>query len=165
MGGAGLELDHGLRADPGARPEVMVPGHGPIAELDEVRELRAYFEYLYEQARVYKADGMTPLQSARAIALDRWADWGERERLVVNITTIYGELSGSRSRSTRWRRSSRWPSSPRLRSPPPEMADWRDVRRFGRPGPPSAWHVTTCSARRNRDGKRERRDSNPRPLP
>jgi hypothetical protein len=36
---------------------------------------------------------MTPLQAARSISLDRWADWGDRERLVVNIATIYHELS------------------------------------------------------------------------
>jgi hypothetical protein len=36
---------------------------------------------------------MSPLQAARSMALDRWADWGERERLVVNIASIYAELS------------------------------------------------------------------------
>jgi len=73
---------------------VIVPGHGPLADLDAVRELRAYFEYLYEQARMRHAEGMTPLQAARAISLDRWADWGERERLVVNLANIYAELTG-----------------------------------------------------------------------
>ncbi|HLM86129.1 MAG TPA: MBL fold metallo-hydrolase [Solirubrobacteraceae bacterium] len=72
--------------------ETIVPGHGPIAGPDAVRELKAYFEYLYEQARERMAQGMTPLQAARAISLDRWADWGERERLVVNIANIYAEL-------------------------------------------------------------------------
>ena len=75
-------------------PLVLVPGHGPLAELDDVRETRAYFEYLYEQGRITHAKGMTPLQAARSIAMDRWADWGERERLVVNIGTIHAELSG-----------------------------------------------------------------------
>jgi cyclase len=74
--------------------EVIVPGHGPLAGAPAVRELKAYFEYLYEQARARHAQGMTPLQAARAISLDRWADWGERERLVVNIASIYRELSG-----------------------------------------------------------------------
>ncbi len=74
--------------------ETIVPGHGPLAGPDAVRELKAYFEYLYEQARACHAQGMTPLQAARAIALDRWADWGERERLVVNVANIYAELDG-----------------------------------------------------------------------
>jgi cyclase len=73
--------------------DVIVPGHGPLADLDGVRELKAYFEYLYDEARGCHAEGMTPLQAARSISLRRWADWGESERLVVNIANIYGELS------------------------------------------------------------------------
>jgi cyclase len=73
--------------------EVIVPGHGPLTDLDAVRELRAYFEYLYEEARARHAEGMTPLQAARSMSLTRWADWGEPERLVVNIANIYSELS------------------------------------------------------------------------
>jgi cyclase len=76
-------------------PELIVPGHGPLATPDAVRELKAYFEYLYEQARRCRAEGMTALEAARAIALDRWAAWGESERLVVNIANIYGELEGA----------------------------------------------------------------------
>jgi cyclase len=75
---------------------VIVPGHGPLAGLDAVRELRAYFEYLYQQARECHAQGMSALQAARAISLQRWADWGESERLVVNIANIYNELSDAR---------------------------------------------------------------------
>jgi cyclase len=73
--------------------EVIVPGHGPIAGFDEVRELKAYFEYLYTEARARHAEGMSALQAARSISLTRWADWGEGERLVVNIANIYSELS------------------------------------------------------------------------
>ena len=66
----------------------------PLAGLDAVRELKAYFEYLYSEARARYADGMTALAAARSISLDRWADWGEPERLVVNIANIYSELAG-----------------------------------------------------------------------
>jgi hypothetical protein len=37
---------------------------------------------------------MTPLQAARSISLARWAEWGEGERLVVNVANIFAELSG-----------------------------------------------------------------------
>jgi glyoxylase-like metal-dependent hydrolase (beta-lactamase superfamily II) len=76
--------------------EVIVPGHGPLAGPDAVRELKAYFEYLYEEARTCHAAGMTALEAARAITLDRWIDWRERERLVVNLANIYAELEGDR---------------------------------------------------------------------
>jgi cyclase len=74
--------------------EVIVPGHGPLAGLDAIRELKAYFEYLYELARERHAAGMSALEAARSIASDRWADWDSSERLVVNIANIYGELAG-----------------------------------------------------------------------
>ncbi len=73
--------------------EVIVPGHGPLAGPAAVRELQAYFEYLRDQAARCLAEGMTPVQAARSIALERWADWGEAERLAVNIATLYRELS------------------------------------------------------------------------
>ena len=76
------------------KPEVIVPGHGPLATPDAVRELKQYFEYLYELARERHAAGMTPLQAARSISDDRWARWGNAERLVVNIANIYSELDG-----------------------------------------------------------------------
>jgi len=74
--------------------EVIVPGHGPLAGPAAVRELKAYFEYLYDEARARRDEGMSALQAARSISLERWADWGESERLVVNISNIYAELSG-----------------------------------------------------------------------
>ena len=74
--------------------EVIVPGHGPLAGPGAVRELKAHFEYLYAQASVRHAEGMTALQAARSMSLDRWADWGESERLVVNVANIYAEISG-----------------------------------------------------------------------
>jgi cyclase len=75
-------------------PAVIVPGHGPPSETAQVAELKAYFEYLYEQARIHHDAGATPLQAARAMRSDRWADWREGERLVVNVANIYGELDG-----------------------------------------------------------------------
>ncbi|MFI4990754.1 MAG: MBL fold metallo-hydrolase [Solirubrobacterales bacterium] len=75
-------------------PQAIVPGHGPLSTVEQVRELRDYFEYLYEQARLRHAEGMSAPQAARALALDRWADWKEDERLVVNVANIYAELDG-----------------------------------------------------------------------
>jgi len=57
-----------------------------------VRELKAYFEYLYAESRTRHEQGMSALEAARSLALERWADWGEHERLVVNIASIYREL-------------------------------------------------------------------------
>ena len=74
--------------------EVIVPGHGPLTGPDAVLELKAYFEYLYEQARIHRDEGMTAMQSARSISLGPWVNWRQRERLVVNVANIYSELAG-----------------------------------------------------------------------
>ena len=75
--------------------EVIVPGHGPLADKAAVAELKSYFEYLYEQAGGLHERGLTPVQAARSLSIDRWADWGERERLAVNLANIFRELDGS----------------------------------------------------------------------
>ncbi len=71
-----------------------MPGHGPLAGVAEVRETRAYFEYLLQEAAVLHARGLSAPAAARELSLDRWAHWGERERLVVNLATIFAELDG-----------------------------------------------------------------------
>ncbi len=92
-------------------PQAIVPGHGPLSTVEQVRELRDYFEYLYEQARLRHAEGMTALQAARSLALDRWADWKEDERLVVNLANIYAELDGEEE-------------------PPPALAAFQEMAEF-----------------------------------
>jgi cyclase len=77
--------------------DVVVPGHGPIADKQAVQELRAYLLYVEAEARRRFDAGMTPLEAARDIALDRYADWGEAERMVVNVDAVYRELSESDS--------------------------------------------------------------------
>jgi glyoxylase-like metal-dependent hydrolase (beta-lactamase superfamily II) len=74
--------------------EVIVPGHGAVTDKSAVKELKAYFEYLYEQARELHEKGLSPVEAARALSLDRWAEWGEHERLAVNLATIFAELEG-----------------------------------------------------------------------
>ena len=73
--------------------DVIVPGHGPLGDHGSIRELKAYFEYLCEQARARHSEGMSSLDAARSMSLDRWADWGDSERLAVTVATIYSEIS------------------------------------------------------------------------
>jgi glyoxylase-like metal-dependent hydrolase (beta-lactamase superfamily II) len=73
--------------------DIIVPGHGPLADKQAVRELRSYFEYVEVEARKRFKAGMTPLEAARDIALDRYSSWGEAERMVVNVDAVYRELS------------------------------------------------------------------------
>jgi hypothetical protein len=76
-------------------PEVVVPGHGPLADLSAVRDMSTYLTYLAAEARVRFDAGLTPMEAARDIDLSDYRGWGEAERVVVNITTLYREFGAS----------------------------------------------------------------------
>jgi glyoxylase-like metal-dependent hydrolase (beta-lactamase superfamily II) len=76
-------------------PEVVVPGHGPIAGLSAVQDMSTYFTYLSAEARVRFDAGLTPMEAARDIDLSDYKGWGEAERVVVNITSLYREYGAA----------------------------------------------------------------------
>jgi len=76
--------------------EAIVPGHGPVTDKAGVRELRAYFVELELAARPLWEEGLSPLEAARRLHLDRAAGWGEAERLVVNVAACFRTFSGAK---------------------------------------------------------------------
>jgi glyoxylase-like metal-dependent hydrolase (beta-lactamase superfamily II) len=70
----------------------VVPGHGPLATPNAVRDLKGYFEYLMTEARLRFDAGLTPLDAARDIELGPYSGWGEGERLVVNVQALYRDF-------------------------------------------------------------------------
>jgi cyclase len=75
--------------------DTVVPGHGPVTDKAAVAGLKEYLQYLSEEARVRMEAGLTPLEAARDIDLSRYRDWGEAERVVVNVAAVYRELEPS----------------------------------------------------------------------
>jgi len=82
----------------GMEVDVIVPGHGPITDKAGVAALRAYFVELEAAARVCWEDGLSPLDAARTIHIDRAVGWGEAERLVVNVAACYKGFAGGTDR-------------------------------------------------------------------
>jgi glyoxylase-like metal-dependent hydrolase (beta-lactamase superfamily II) len=74
--------------------DVIVPGHGPIAEKPAVRELKSYFEYITGEARTHFDNGLPAEEAARKINLDRFAGWLDPERIVINVASLYRQFSG-----------------------------------------------------------------------
>jgi cyclase len=72
----------------------VVPGHGPVTDNGAVVELRDYLTYLTDEARARYDAGLDPLAAARDISLADYEAWGEAERLVVNVTTLYRDFGG-----------------------------------------------------------------------
>jgi glyoxylase-like metal-dependent hydrolase (beta-lactamase superfamily II) len=77
--------------------EIIVPGHGPIADKAAVRELKSYFEYVLAQARTHFDDGVPYEEAARKISLDRFAGWLDPERMVINVASLYRQFSGAKA--------------------------------------------------------------------
>ena len=74
--------------------ETVVPGHGPVTDKNGVRAVKNYFEAIQGEARRRYDAGMTAEQAARDIKLSDYADWGDGERIAVNVATLYREFAG-----------------------------------------------------------------------
>ncbi len=74
-------------------PDVVVPGHGPLATTKHVRECRDYLAYVLAESRARHAAGMSADDAARDIALDGFSHWSESERIVANVHMAYAEIS------------------------------------------------------------------------
>ena len=72
--------------------DVIVPGHGPITDQRGVEAVRAYFTYVSREARARFDAGMDAATAARDIPLGEFAGWSDRERIVVNVDTLYREF-------------------------------------------------------------------------
>lgn len=77
--------------------EIVVPGHGPITDKKGVKEIKAYFEYLYGEAKTRFDKGMPIVEAALDIAAAHKYDWTISERLAVNVATMYREFAGDHS--------------------------------------------------------------------
>ena len=77
--------------------DVIVPGHGPIADKQAIREMKGYLEFVEHEARKRFEEGMTARDAAFDIQLGRYADWGDAERIVVTVHNLFEEFAGEHS--------------------------------------------------------------------
>ena len=82
----------------GFRPDVVVPGHGPItsgADLPEVlADHERYYRFVADLAAEGLAEGTAPLELARSADLGGFADWPDAERLVLNLHRAHADAEG-----------------------------------------------------------------------
>ena len=72
---------------------VVVPGHGPITDPSGALRVRDYLVYVRDETRRRFDAGLSPADAARDIALGSYSDWGDAERIAVNVHTLYREWS------------------------------------------------------------------------
>jgi cyclase len=80
--------------------EAIVPGHGPMTDKAGVRRVREYLAYVSEQARARYEAGIGAYEAAKDIDLRDFDGWGDSERIVVNVDTLYREFSGKGPRKS-----------------------------------------------------------------
>ena len=73
-------------------PGVVVPGHGALADVEGVARSERYFEWLAAEVQARHAAGMEAIDAAWDLDLGQYGDWGDSERTVVNVDTIYAGL-------------------------------------------------------------------------
>ena len=78
--------------------ETVVPGHGPVTDKGAVADEREYLLWVEREAAVRFDAGLSALDAARDMEVE-YRDWGERERLVVNVAAVYRELNPERPAS------------------------------------------------------------------
>jgi cyclase len=78
----------------GAR--TLVPGHGPVTDAAGVEDVRRYLTYVRDEATTRFEARMDAEAAADDIDLSAFAGWKERERIAVNVETLYRELDPSR---------------------------------------------------------------------
>jgi glyoxylase-like metal-dependent hydrolase (beta-lactamase superfamily II) len=74
--------------------DVIVPGHGPIADKAAVREMRGYLQFVIDEARKRYDTGMSAREAAFDIPLGRYGDWSDAERIVVTVWNLFEEFKG-----------------------------------------------------------------------
>ena len=78
------------------KPQTIVPGHGPITDIDGLRSMEAYLGHVVAQGAELKDNGLTPEEAAREIDVGNYADWSDPERVVLNLMRLWLELDGRR---------------------------------------------------------------------
>jgi glyoxylase-like metal-dependent hydrolase (beta-lactamase superfamily II) len=79
-------------------PAAIVPGHGPVCDLERVRELIGYWTYLIRCVPEGAADAIVELTEELVLGVEYrtspWGEWIGPERTLVNVAMISRERDG-----------------------------------------------------------------------
>ncbi|MBN1488667.1 MAG: MBL fold metallo-hydrolase [Phycisphaerae bacterium] len=73
-------------------PEVIVPGHGPLCGIEGAMDMKAYLQYVREEAKKCFDEGLTALDAARQIEFGPYGEWRAPARLYMNVERAYREF-------------------------------------------------------------------------
>jgi glyoxylase-like metal-dependent hydrolase (beta-lactamase superfamily II) len=76
------------------KPDVIVPGHGPVCGVEGATEMKRYLEYVRDESRRLFDDGMDARTASRRIDLGPYSDWISPERVYLNVERAFREFRG-----------------------------------------------------------------------
>jgi len=76
--------------------EAIVPGHGPITDTKGVKKVQEYLNYINQEAQKRFDAGLSVRDAAHDISLGDYEAWGDAERIVVNVDTLYREFDATK---------------------------------------------------------------------
>jgi cyclase len=76
------------------KPRAIVPGHGPLTDIDGVKKVQEYLRFVQVEARKRFDAGLGELDAAFDISLGDYSSWGDAERIVANVVALYREFRG-----------------------------------------------------------------------
>ncbi len=79
---------------------ILVPGHGPVTDASGVRDVRRYLSFIREESRQRFQAGMSAADAAADIDIGDFSDWGDPERVVVNVMAAYREFDPAQAART-----------------------------------------------------------------
>lgn len=83
-------------------PAVVVPGHGPVTDVEGVLRVRDYLTWVDGEARSRHDRGMSAAEAARDLAGDLagspFGSWSEAGRVAVNVETAFSHLDADHTR-------------------------------------------------------------------
>ncbi len=80
--------------------DVVVPGHGNIADKRAVVAMRDYLQFVTDEALRRFEAGMSATDAAFDIPLGDYAKWSDAERIVVTVAALHAEYHGEQTKFT-----------------------------------------------------------------
>jgi glyoxylase-like metal-dependent hydrolase (beta-lactamase superfamily II) len=74
------------------KPNVIVPGHGPVCGIEGVKEMKAYLEYLRDESKRCFEQGLTSLEASKRIDFGPYSAWRAPARIYLNVERAYREF-------------------------------------------------------------------------
>lgn len=74
--------------------ETVVPGHGPLGDKRAVQAMRDYLTILRDESRTRYDAGLGWAEAAADIVRTHFTSWIDRERVFVNVNSLYREFAG-----------------------------------------------------------------------